>query len=173
MSGPCYQGFVELGSSLVMRELTTNSSRVPTNADALPTYRVYGPAGIMTNGTGSLALANTGSVTGATNATPIVITSASHGLSTGTRVTVASVGGNTAANGTWLVTRVDANTFSLDDSVGNGSYTSGGTWNVTGLYQFTVDATSQNGYAAGYTYTVLVRYAVTSQYGDLFTFTVV
>jgi hypothetical protein len=162
-----FQGFVELSDSLVLRHLVKNTSGAPINADALPTYRVYGPSGIMTNGTGSLALAESGSVTGATNASPIVITSASHGLSTGTRVTVASVGGNTAANGTFTVTRVDANTFSLDGSTGNGSYTSGGTWNTTGLYSFTVDATAGNSYEAGKTYMVLVRFAVSStNYAD-------
>ena len=66
-------------------------------------------------------------ITGASNAEPIVITSNGHGLTTGDFVTVASVGGNTAANGSWYVTRIDANTFSLDGSEGNGSYTSGGT----------------------------------------------
>jgi hypothetical protein len=66
-------------------------------------------------------------ITAASNATPIVVTSAAHGLSTGDPVTVASVGGNTAANGDFVVTRIDANSFSLDGSVGNGAYTSGGT----------------------------------------------
>jgi hypothetical protein len=67
-------------------------------------------------------------VTNATNATPIVITtSAAHHLSTGDIVTISSVGGNTAANGTWTVTVTGGSTFSLDTSVGNGAYTSGGT----------------------------------------------
>lgn len=61
-------------------------------------------------------------ITGATNATPIVITSANHGLLTGTSVTIFNVRGNTAANGTWVVTALTANTFSLDTSVGNGAY---------------------------------------------------
>jgi hypothetical protein len=66
-------------------------------------------------------------VTGATNATPIVVTSDRvHRLTTGDRVVVAGVGGNTAANGTWLVTVLSSTTFSLDTSVGNGAYTSGG-----------------------------------------------
>lgn len=66
-------------------------------------------------------------VTGATNASPIVITTAAHGLATGDVVTIASVGGNTAANGTFRVTVVSSTTFQLDGSTGNGSYTSGGT----------------------------------------------
>src|SRR5262249_36588531 len=40
-------------------------------------------------------------ITGASNAAPIVITSNSHGLSTGQKVFISGVGGNTAANGTW------------------------------------------------------------------------
>lgn len=71
-------------------------------------------------------------VTGATNATPIVITTAAHGFSTGDVVTIASVGGNTNANGTFRVTVLSSTTFSLDGSAGNAAYTSGGTvakWN--------------------------------------------
>jgi hypothetical protein len=150
-----FAGFVALGSTLSGTILTRDSDDTPMNGTSAPLFRVYGPDGLMTNGTGTSSLKNTGSVTGATNATPIVITSAAHGLQTGTRVTVASVGGNTAANGDWTITRVGADTFSLDTSVGNGSYTSGGTWSVAGLYGFTVDATAGNGYEAGECYSVL------------------
>lgn len=66
-------------------------------------------------------------VTAASNASPIVITTAAHGFSTGDVVTIASVGGNTAANGTFRVTVVSSTTFQLDGSTGNGAYTSGGT----------------------------------------------
>lgn len=71
-------------------------------------------------------------VTGATNASPIVVTTAAHGLSTGDVVTIASVGGNTNANGTFRITVVSSTTFQLDGTTGNGAYTSGGTvakWN--------------------------------------------
>jgi len=80
-----------------------------------------------------------GSITGATNATPIVITSTAHGLATGDYVDVSSVGGNTAANGFWPITVVDANSFSLNGSVGNGAYTSGGTF--IRVERITTDAT--------------------------------
>jgi hypothetical protein len=66
-------------------------------------------------------------ITAASNASPIVITSTAHGYVTGDRVTIASVGGNTNANADWVVTRIDADTFSLDGSTGNSAYTSGGT----------------------------------------------
>lgn len=61
-------------------------------------------------------------------ASPIQITtSASHGFFTGDVVTIASVGGNTNANGTWVVTYVDGTNFTLNGSTGNSAYTSGGT----------------------------------------------
>lgn len=66
-------------------------------------------------------------ITNATNATPIVVTSTAHGLSVDSVVFISGVLGNVAANGTFVVSAVaDANTFTLRDSAGSGSYTSGG-----------------------------------------------
>jgi len=67
-------------------------------------------------------------ITDATNATPIVITSEDHGLQSGDTITVVNVGGNGAAKGTFEVTVLDADTFELDDSEGDGDYTGGGQW---------------------------------------------
>lgn len=69
-----------------------------------------------------------GVVTGATNASPIVITAPAHGLVTGDVVAIVNVGGNGAARGTFTITRVDANHFSLDGSTGSGAYDGGGVW---------------------------------------------
>jgi len=73
-------------------------------------------------------------VTAASNASPIVITtSAPHGLATGDRVFIAAVGGNTNANGIRRVTVLTATTFSLQNEItgaaiaGNAAYTAGGT----------------------------------------------
>lgn len=67
------------------------------------------------------------SVNGATNASPIVITTtAAHGLTTGDFVYIDGVGGNTGANGYFSVTVLTSSTFSLDSSTGTGAYTSGG-----------------------------------------------
>lgn len=66
-------------------------------------------------------------ITGATNASPIVITTSSaHGWVTGDRVTIYGVAGNLNANHTWTITVLSSTTFSLDGSTGSGSYTSGG-----------------------------------------------
>lgn len=62
------------------------------------------------------------------NASPIAITAAGHGLSTGNQVEISGVLGNTAANGSFVVTVLDANTFRLDGSTGNGTYAGGGSW---------------------------------------------
>lgn len=170
-----FVGFVSLGSTLVGTIVTRNTSDTPLDAAALPTFRVYGPTpALMTNGTGTTAKLNTGTITGATNAAPIVITSTAHGLNTGTRVVVANVGGNTAANASFTITNVSANTFSLDGSTGNGAYTSGGDWHVDGLYSFSVAATAANGYAAGSAYSILFSYTVSgTAMADHVTFIVV
>lgn len=65
-------------------------------------------------------------ITGATNASPIVITAAAHGFADGDAVTVQSVNGNTAANNTWIIDNVTTNTLELVGSTGNAAYTSGG-----------------------------------------------
>jgi hypothetical protein len=65
-------------------------------------------------------------VLNATNASPIVINSPNHGLTTGTTIVIEGVTGNLAANGTFVITVVDVNNFSLNGSTGNGVYLSGG-----------------------------------------------
>lgn len=63
-----------------------------------------------------------------TNASPIVVTDVAHGLVTGDQVTINGHATNTSANGLWTVTRVSANTFSLDSSVGVGTGGGTGAW---------------------------------------------
>lgn len=78
--------------------------------------------------TGEVTYQATKAVTGATNAAPIVISCSSHGYKTGDKVTTAAIGGNAAANvSDNAITVVDANSFSLNGTTGDGAYTSGGT----------------------------------------------
>lgn len=69
-------------------------------------------------------------VTDVTNSGGLIkITDGSHGVQTGDRVYIKDVEGVTAANGQWYVTRVDANEFTLQDSVFAGTYTAAtGKW---------------------------------------------
>ncbi len=81
-------------------------------------------------------------ITGATNANPIKITCPAHGYSTGDKVFISGVGGNTNANGGYTITKVDADNFTLNGRSGNASYTSGGL-----VYSFTAIPKSSNGTA--------------------------
>ena len=65
-------------------------------------------------------------VTGASNATPIVITSVAHGLSDDDIIVVHGILGNIAANGTWKVANKTDDTLELYGSVGAVDYVSGG-----------------------------------------------
>lgn len=104
-------------SGILNYRLQINGSSISTSA--LP---------VGNNGLYDITAAPTFSVSGATNASPIVITTTTnHGLTTGDKVTITGVTGNTAANGTFTITVTGAATFSLDGSTGNGAYTSGGT----------------------------------------------
>lgn len=59
----------------------------------------------------------------ATNASPIQITtSAANNLVTGQTVTINGATGNTAANGTWVVTVINSTQFTLNGSTGNGTF---------------------------------------------------
>lgn len=76
-------------------------------------------------------VASTLTITDASNATPIVVTTATpHLLTRNAVVNISGVVGNTAANDFWNVTPIDASSFSLQNSVGNGNYVSGGTAQV-------------------------------------------
>lgn len=126
-----------------------------TSTTLTATDKTAGKPSIVTVTTNSgTTTINSGAITGATNATPIVITSTAHGLSTGTTVTIASVGGNTAANGTWVIDVTSANAFSLRTSAGNGAYTSGGTWtaptgNTTTVSSGPYDISTAANYSGG------------------------
>lgn len=82
-----------------------------------------------------------GVITGASNTNPIVITtSAAHGLVDRQPVTIASVGGNTNANGNYFAKLITATTFSIwtdatlqTARVGNAAYTSGGSTTTMGF----------------------------------------
>ncbi len=93
--------------------------------------------------------ARNGFIQNASNATPIVVTSFQHGLTTGEFVEITGVQGNTAANGIFEITVLSPDTFSLQDPItgadvaGNANYLGGGTWTV--VDQGTITNLSGNG----------------------------
>ena len=166
-----FAGFIAIDETLTGTIITKNTTGVPTDADSFPTCRIYGPAGVVHDVVTEYR--DSGVITGATNATPIVITSADHGLTVGAVVVVSGVLGNTAANGTFVISAVTTNTFTLQSSVGNGAYTSGGVWHVKGAYKYEIEATEANGFASGENYFALFSFAMSaSQRGIVHSFLV-
>jgi hypothetical protein len=72
-------------------------------------------------------------ITGATAATPIVITTNGHPYVTGDQVVISGVLGNVAANGTFTITRMSPTQFSLNGSVGTVAYVGGGSASGPGV----------------------------------------
>jgi hypothetical protein len=60
-----------------------------------------------------------------------VTTTTTNALTTGQTVVISGVVGNTAANGTFVITVINNTTFTLNGTTGNGTYVSGGTVNGT------------------------------------------
>lgn len=125
-------------------------SELSLSLSSLTPYRLYDVFLYDNAGTLTLELLGwtapaSGTINGATNATPIVIaTTAAHGLSAGNVVFISGVGGNTNANcseGTpWRVMSVsDTTHFAIGteagvNRAGNAAYTSGGTWYNANTY---------------------------------------
>ena len=98
-----------------------NGNVITAAIASLPSSSTYTANNIVSSGTTTAY-----QITAATNASPIVITCASHPFTTGQGLTIAGVVGNTNTNGNWIITKIDANTFSLNGSSGNAAWTSGG-----------------------------------------------
>jgi hypothetical protein len=162
LSGPDL-GTVTLEGALIAPVPVENYNGTPTDPAQAPTYRVYGQAGLMPGGTGSLAKLDVQNVTAALNQSPVQLTVPAHKLQTGTRVNVSGVGGLVTANGETTVTVVDANHVTLDGTSASNAYTSGGQVHVAGLYQLSLTVSAGNGYAAGGTYYVMVSWTVSGQ----------
>ncbi len=97
-----------------------NATDWPNRSLGLPTGGVAITGAALANGTITAA-----SYTG----TSLTVTSTAHGLSTGTSVTLAALGGLTNAAGTWTITAATADTFTVTTTTAvTGTYTSGGTW---------------------------------------------
>jgi hypothetical protein len=105
-------------------------------------YEIHVAASLTTAGAsrhfkyaGCVTLATPKTITDATNAATIVVTSTGHGLKSGDIVIISGVGGNTAANGDRIVGAPTSDTFELRDLdhavvAGDGDYTTGGTVDV-------------------------------------------
>jgi hypothetical protein len=81
-------------------------------------------------------------LTGVTAGSPITITTASDHFATGQTVVLVGVSGITAANGRWVITRTGAGVYTLNSSIGVGTWVSGsGTVSGGGMALYDDDLT--------------------------------
>lgn len=126
-AGVCYSfwinGVVASGSALI-----------DTYTAGAPVRSLLSSNGVTAYNSGGLWLPTQATITGASKANPCVITSTAHGFSTGDTVTISGVVGMVQLNtNRYIITRIDANSFSLKDLFGNpvdstaySTYVSGG-----------------------------------------------
>jgi hypothetical protein len=110
------------------KTLTTGTSSARLNSGDI--VRVMGspdPTSIGNATWTSNIVQSTKNITSSTNASPININLSTHGYVTGDTVIITGHATNTNANGTWIITRVDNNNFTLNGSTGNGVGGSTGT----------------------------------------------
>jgi hypothetical protein len=145
-------GFVGLDTTLTGIMLSKDDGNLK-DADSLPTYRIYGPGGLTTGGTGAASFLDTGVITSVSNATPIVITSASHNLQNGLKVTITGTG-LSIDNTAFKVANVTANTFELAGSSAAGTSATGA-WHLTGIYKYQHSIAAASGFDVDTGYFVL------------------
>lgn len=102
---------------------------------------------------GITCIAASRTITGATQANPVAITSAAHGYTTGDEIMIISVGGMTQINDRiFTITVVDANTFTLNgvDGTAFTAYTSGGSA-TRGVFHGAKQSTAMRNFTSGNT----------------------
>lgn len=140
----------------IIAALTTLAKGVTGNQSTRGTqasYTMVRPTGTSAYSTAKAVLGTNLAVSGATNATPIVITTGTHNLVDRQPVTIASVGGNTNANGNFYVKVLTATTFALYSDpnlttavAGSGNYTTGGTVAAIGILKDVARINGGGGY---------------------------
>jgi hypothetical protein len=127
-------GSLESGQTV---EAVVFYKEVNDDSDSIPLLYIDGKADVKASAPAfkhsslTTLYSTSGSITGATNDNPCVITSSNHGLANGDKIYITGVGGMTQLNGNvYTVANVTTNTFELSgiDSSAYGAYTSGGTW---------------------------------------------
>lgn len=104
-------------------------------------YSAYGSQVRMGDGVspGGVAISN------ATNTTPIIITTTTHGIVDVSYAVVSGVVGNLGANGSWIVEAVSPTQLRLKNSVGTGTYVSGGIATLVSTFAYIVELTNVEG----------------------------
>jgi hypothetical protein len=135
-------GSVVLGDPIVVNTATGHglvSGNLVTISGGVPNW-AQGAWNVTVTSSTQFTLLNSNALTSwgileATNTSPIVVSVYGvPGVNTGDSVTISGVTGNTAANGTWTVTRLDEHRYALDGSTGNGAGLSSGSMAVRTIH---------------------------------------
>lgn len=154
---------VMLGETLQGHLFVRNSAGEPRDADSAPGYRIYGPDGLMQNGTGSISTfldeKDISTVTVGTN--EVTINSTAHGITVGTVIKVSGVSGLTpdissTSNYYAVSSVVNANSFKIPVTGVSGTpgYSTA-KWHVAGLYTYSHAIVGASGYERSKKYLVL------------------
>jgi hypothetical protein len=155
---------VNIGSNRYIIDYRSTENPPPENTNSIDWW-LYEIENTVSNHITTFAGGNV-SVSNATNTSPIQLTLAgtpaiSNGFVTGQTINVSGVGGNTAANGTWTITQISSTVYSLNGSVGNGTYTVGGTAKISGYigdgYSFNSRIILQSPHSTGWQVRIAVE----------------
>lgn len=126
-AGVCY-------SQWINGVVASGKAIIDTYTAGAPVRSILASNGVTAYSAGGVWLPTQATISGATKANPCVITATAHGFSTGDTVTISGVVGMIQLNqNRYIITRIDANSFSLSDLFGNpvdssaySTYVSGG-----------------------------------------------
>ena len=152
-----FVGFFEIGSTYNAAILVRDNGLSPLDADSAPVFRVYGPNGILAGVTGACTLLDSGDLATASSDTPVVYASSdAHNLSSGFVVTVSGV---TRQHGG---KRHEPYHSDVCNRIHDGRYCWYREWDWRhlashGMYTYTFDVSSVNGFASGTLYIVVIE----------------
>lgn len=159
-----FAGFVVLGDTLNSMLLTTDSNGQAIMPDTFPSFVVVGESGTVLSGTSTYTRNLTGASASGGGGL-ITVTANAHGLQTAARVFLSGFSGTLAStinNNFYVITRVDANTFTLDGTAASGTAT-GGNVALVGAFNPGIVCSQGNGFSAGRAYVLLWSYKVSGQ----------
>ena len=163
---------ISITSDVTLPILFTDEAGTPRVLTSLPTFRIFGQNGPVTNAAGTAALFDSKAISAIITGATTTVTSTAHGLVTGSIVNITGATGTTSVNGFHVVTVIDANTFTFNNVVTSGTYIgSAAAWDTPGLYGCEFDSTVRSALEVGRNY-LLIAYTDDAFAKDLY-FTVV
>lgn len=148
-------------------------ARIPDSPSVIKSFEFVRPSNTTAYTIGDSVAPVTVAISAATNASPAVLTAASHGLATGDRITISGAVTMTSINGDFVATVLTSSTFKISTEAGylTGTFVAGnGVYGGSGVIQPMIrlaDVVAQNG---GYANLVAIQFFALSATVTLGTF---